>query len=71
MVLKWYQVDFTYKCVGVLNLRLYLFLKHVFTATRLDWLLFNIGLDLALCDLLVHGSISHREAKKLGLSCLC
>ena len=38
---------------------------------RLDWLLFSIGLDLALCDLLVHDSISRREAKKLGLSCLC
>ena len=46
-----------------------IFLKHVFSATRLDWLLFSIGLDLALCDLLVHGSISRREAKKLGLSC--
>ena len=46
------------------------FLKHVCTSTRLDKLLFNIALDLALCDLLVHGSISRREAKKLGLSCL-
>ena len=47
------------------------FLDRVFSATRLELLLISIGLDLALCDLLVHGSISRREAKKLGLSCLC